>query len=98
MTQDIPRKDHRAAGRQRALKQGKILFLNNLSIVDCTIRDLSPAGCKISCGDTLSVPSEFRLVTVNDNLIRNAKVMWRRGGQIGIQFTSEARRAPPRKL
>ena len=97
MAQDTPQQHRRIAKRQRVLKDGKILFTNNLSVVDCTIRDLSETGARIICGDQAAVPSEFRFVTLGDNLIRDAKVMWRRGGELGIRYTSEARRAPPRK-
>ncbi|MBC8035901.1 MAG: PilZ domain-containing protein [Rhizobiales bacterium] len=70
---------------------------NNLSVVDCTIRDMSETGARIVCGDQTAVPREFRFVTPGEGLMRNAKVVWRRGNQLGIRFTSEARQAPLRK-
>lgn len=97
MAQDTLHEELRLARRQRVLKQGKIVFANNMSIVDCTIRDMSETGAKILCGDQVGVPNEFRLMTMSDNLIRDVKVMWRRGDQVGIKFTSAPRRAPPRK-
>lgn len=98
MTQDIPSEEHRLGRRQRVLKKGKLLLRNNLSTVDCVIRDMSETGARIICGDPLSVPSEFRFMAVGDSVTRGAKVKWRRGNDFGIEFTTEASRAPPRKL
>jgi hypothetical protein len=97
VTQETLHDEHRIARRQRVLKQGKILFFNNLSIVDCVIRDLSATGAKLICGDQAAVPNEFRLVVLGDNQMRDVRVTWRKGDLIGVTFTSEPRRAPPRK-
>ena len=48
-------------------------------------------------GDLKAVPDEFELVTISDNQIRSAIVKWRKADMIGIDFTTEARRAPARK-
>lgn len=98
MSQDDGANEHRVARRQRVLKTGKILMPNNLSVIDCKVRDLSESGARIICGDQVSVPNAFRFIIPADNQQRNAEVKWRRGTEIGIQFTSEPRRAPPRKL
>jgi len=97
MAQDDKQAENRIARRHRVLKQGKILLANNLSVVSCTIRDMSETGARIVCGDQSAVPTGFRFVTPADNMIRDAEVAWRRGAEIGIRFTSGARRAPERK-
>lgn len=78
MGQDNQVDNQRIARRQRVLKQGKIVFFNNLSVTDCTIRDLSETGAKVICGDQMAVPNEFRLVVLMDNTIRDVQVAWRR--------------------
>jgi hypothetical protein len=95
MPQDIRNDNHRLARRQRVLKQGKILLANNLSVVDCVVRDMSETGARLLCGDQAAVPGEFRLVTPSDSLMREAKVIWRRDGQLGVRFAGPARPAPP---
>lgn len=87
----------RIARRQKVLKAGKILAPGNLAVVDCTIRDMSETGARLAVGDQMATPNDFRLVVPMDNTMRDAKVVWRRGNLIGVTFTSEARRAPPRK-
>lgn len=98
MSGEPPETNLRNAPRLRVLKQGKMLFPNSMSVMDCTIRDLSATGAKLLCSETASIPDEFRLVTLADSLVREVKVAWRKVDQIGVTFTSEPRRAPPRKF
>ena len=74
-----------------------MLFPNSLSAIDCAIRDLSQTGAKLTCADPAAVPDEFRLVVLADMQMRDVKVAWRKPDLIGVHFTSEPRRAPPRK-
>ncbi len=97
MAQNLPEDEHRISRRQRVLKDGKIVFNNYSSVVDCTIRDMSETGARIMCAHQAAIPEECSLVTLTDNLIRDATVMWRRGDRLGLRFIGEARRAPPRK-
>jgi hypothetical protein len=89
--------DKRRSPRHRVLKDGKIVMLNNWSVVDCCVRDVSETGARISCQDPAAVPNEFRLLIPHDKLIRDVRVMWRRGDTCGVQFTSVAKIPPPRK-
>lgn len=84
----------RKSPRLRVLKQGKILLANNLTVIDCTIRDLSDTGAKVLCGDAGAIPNTFRLVFTADRTMREVQVMWRRPEMVGVRFTSEARKAP----
>ena len=87
----------RGAVRHRVLKDGKIVLLNNWSVIDCCIRDLSDSGARLRCQDPMAVPTDFRLLFPVEKLIRDAHVVWRREDQVGVTFTSPARTAPPRK-
>ena len=89
--------DKRQSPRHRVLKDGKIITVNNRSVVDCCIRDLSDTGARLTCKDPLAVPHEFRLLFLASLTVRDAVVVWRRDEQVGIHFTSAARPAPPRK-
>lgn len=82
----------------RVLKGAKIVSMNQWSVVDCTVRDMSETGAKLICGDQVAVANEFRFLMPSENTIRTAKVIWRRGDQLGIEFTSEKTTAPLQKL
>lgn len=92
--QDTPDENKRSARRGRVLKQGKILLSNNMTLLDCTVRDLSETGARLMCPDPGAIPNEFRLVFTADRMMRDVKVMWRRPDMLGVQFTSELRKAP----
>ena len=66
--------------------------------MDCTVRDLSETGAKLLCGEPHTVANEFRFLLPTDNSIRNARVVWRRDGMLGIEFTGEKTKAPVRKI
>ena len=87
----------RSAPRSRVLKDGKIVLFGDRSVIDCTVRDWSATGARLRCHHQAAVPAEFRLLMRSDNSIRGARVAWRRDDDIGIMFTSEPARAPPRK-
>ena len=101
MTPDEPRnstENARSSQRSRVLKGAKIVGLKQWTLVDCTVRDLSATGARIMCKDQMAVQNEFRFLILADNTICNAKVVWRRGDELGIAFTSEKTRAPARKI
>ncbi len=95
---DVHDDNKRVRPRTRVLKGAKIVAMTNWSLIDCTIRDMSETGAKLICKDQASIANEFRFLVPHDNTICNAKVVWRRGEMIGIQFTSEKTRAPARKF
>jgi len=87
----------RSAPRARVLKGAKIVNMNQWSLLDCTVRDLSETGAKLICADPLSIANVFRFLLPSENTIRDARVIWRRDGMLGIEFTSEKTKAPARK-
>ncbi len=92
--QDTIETNKRTARRQRVLKQGKILLSNGMSVIDCTVRDVSETGAKLLCADPGAIPNEFRLVFASDRVMRDVKVAWRRPEMLGVHFMSEPRKAP----
>lgn len=81
-----PAAEKRIATRQRIARNGKIVFANFATILDCTMRDVSETGAKLIAQDAKSVPDKFGLVLITDQLMRDAKVVWRRGNEIGVEF------------
>ena len=86
--------DKRRQRRQRVLKDGRIITLDQRSVVNCMVRDLSRTGARLKCGDQVAVPNEFLLQVGHDATMTPAKAMWRRGTDIGIVFTGEPVPAP----
>ena len=89
--------EKRVFPRSRVLKHGKIVMLNNWSVVDCCVRDLSEGGARLHCDDPAAVPHEFRLLIPHNNSIQPVRVVWRSGDQCGVIFTGPPKPPPPRK-
>jgi hypothetical protein len=75
--------ERRTVQRHRTLKAGKIV-LHGASVLDCTIRNLSPAGACIAVPNAAIVPAEFELQFDGD--IRHCEVAWRRMDRLGVKF------------
>jgi PilZ domain len=57
---------------------------------DCMITDISKLGARIFA-DEVDVPDRFMLSISGDEAIRReCKVVWRLGGEIGVEFTPRA--------
>jgi hypothetical protein len=75
--------ERRRSRRHRTLKAGKII-LSRTSVIDCTIRNLSPEGAAIAVDNAVTLPAEFDLEF--DGETRHCKVAWRRLGRLGVKF------------
>ena len=53
--------ERRISHRSRICRGGKILFNNRRSVLDCTIRNLSPGGACVQVENLVGVPATFQL-------------------------------------
>jgi hypothetical protein len=64
-----------------------------MSVFDCTIRDMSETGARLSCEETGLLPNELQLMFHAIREVRYVRVVWRRNGEIGVEFLTPARPA-----
>ena len=76
--------ERRRAQRHRTLKAGKILLHHGASIIDCTIKNLSPEGASIAVDNAATLPNEFDLEF--DGETQHCTVAWRRFDRLGVKF------------
>jgi PilZ domain len=76
--------ERRRAQRHRTLKAGKIVLHSGASVIDCTIRNLSPEGAAIAVDNAATLPAEFDLEF--DGATRHCKIAWRRLDRLGVKF------------
>jgi two-component system cell cycle response regulator len=79
----------RSAPRRRTLKTASIARLDNMTLISCTLRDLSDTGARLRCADQASVPKEFHLMFPSEGWRVQARVTWRRGDEVGVSFTGQ---------
>lgn len=78
--------EQRQASRLRALKGAQMIFNDGASIIDCTLRDISPGGARLQVASTVGVPERFTLLIVADGGRHACRVAWRRLSEIGVAF------------
>lgn len=82
--QDI--KNQRRSPRRRVLKEGKLIFGQGHSVVDCVIDNMSEGGAHIRMISSHGVPQDFYLVEANRGIIHKAEVAWRTTTGIGLRL------------
>lgn len=78
--------EKRQEQRRRTFKGGKICFNYGRSVIDCTIKNLSPSGAALLVERTTGIPEEFNLIINPDNIVRACKTVWKTETQIGVAF------------
>jgi hypothetical protein len=86
--QALPKKGQiqRKSQRRRVLKDGKLIFGQSQSIIDCTIDNVSEGGAHVRVTSSHGVPEEFYLVETTKAVIHRAVVAWRTTTGIGLRI------------
>ncbi len=92
----MPDLDPRSA-RRRLLKSGTICFNGRHSTLPCTVRDFSDGGAKLLSQGSVNVPDTFELNVELDGIWVSCEVVWRRGSEVGVRFTSPVEIAVPKR-
>ena len=88
----------RCTRRQRLLKDGRIVMHRGWSLIDCTIRDTSDSGARLSVKPQCEFPQHFDLLYVTEEKLVPCELRWRRGDRLGVRFIGPFRKAPPYRL
>jgi hypothetical protein len=75
----------------RTYKAARILLNRHHSVLDCTVRNLSPGGACLSVPTTVGIPERFDMVIDADHMVRACRMVWHKERQFGVEFASEAR-------
>ena len=81
--------ERRATIRHRVLKGGKIAINEGFSVIDCTVRNLSPNGAMLRVASVVGIPDAFQLV-LSDGQKFDCVVQRRTGTDIGVSFQPSA--------
>lgn len=86
--QDSPEEhgEHRSEFRRRTLKSGKIVFNDQKSVIDCTIRNLSETGCQIVVSNLIDIPDDFDLHLTSSGEKYQCGIIWRKANEAGVKF------------
>ena len=87
--------DRRHVKRQRVLKGALVVLGDHQRVFDCTIRNLTDAGAKISIETTLGIPDQFELFVQSSGRMAPARTIWRNDHEIGVELTGPWRSHDP---
>jgi hypothetical protein len=76
--------DHRRVARQRIFKGARIAFGGGATI-DCTVRDISAVGARMTVASPIGIPETFDLV-IDGAPVRHCQIVWKKTDQIGVKF------------
>jgi hypothetical protein len=79
--------ERRATPRLRVFKAGSIEF--DGTSVDCTIRNLSPAGAALDVGSSADIPHEVTLNIVTRQARQQGYIVWRGKRRVGFMFAAD---------
>jgi PilZ domain len=82
--------ERRATPRQRVFKAGSIEFDGNG--VDCTIRNMSPAGAALDVATPVGIPHEVTLNILTNKERQHCYIIWRKKSRIGVAFVQSLAR------
>jgi hypothetical protein len=80
-----PRIERRLYDRRRTIKGAKILFHDNQAVAECTVRDLSETGARLTFKTLYPLPKQFRLL-VNEVGIFDCEIARVSGLEFGVRF------------
>ncbi|MDQ0475379.1 hypothetical protein QO011_008422 [Labrys wisconsinensis] len=72
------------------MKSAKITFGDFIFARDCTVRDISASGARVTVTGANEIPNEFYLVMMTNRMMHRAHVAWRKGDTLGVTFEGEA--------
>ena len=79
----------RRAERIRSLLRARIVYNNQNSTIDCTVKNISHSGAKIELGNTMSIPNAFDLEIPQKGRTYRARLAWRDENAIGVEFIED---------
>ena len=78
--------EQRRQTRARTLKSARILFNDHRSVIDCTVRNLSPTGACLNVASALGIPERFDVMFDADQTVRPCRMVWHKEKQLGVEF------------
>jgi PilZ domain len=78
--------EHRKAPRKKVLLTGKIIHGDGAHVLDCSIRDVSATGARVTLAPGRSMPANVYLLDMVNRTAYEATVVSERAGGFGLKF------------
>jgi hypothetical protein len=82
--------DRRGPARKRTrLRCGKVFDQSGTFLIECRVHDRSPRGAQLRLMRLVALPRRIKFFDDEQGALRDAEVIWRKNGEIGIQFLTK---------
>ncbi len=81
--------ERRTSFRRRALMGGTLRYRTQPATHSCVVRDISTSGARLVMTGAAWLPENFELEIRHRDLRVNARAVWRKDEEIGIEFLSK---------
>lgn len=81
---DEVKQERRSTPRQKSFLQGRVMFNNRRSSIDCIVRDVGDNSARLKFSITPAVPDSFELYIPNKDEWFHAHVVWHDGTEMGV--------------
>src|SRR5262249_42880559 len=78
--------ERRKTARQKSFLRGTLTFNDRRTVVDCTIRDISPFGARLTFAAAVQTPDAVDLHIPQKDQTLRCHVIWRHGQEVGVAF------------
>jgi len=85
---ELKSRENRRRPRHRPNDSAWIRFEDSFGTRYCRLLDLSQTGARLAVANAHQIPDTFTFLPSKHSKGRSARVKWRRGAQIGIEFVS----------
>ena len=72
--------------RKRVLLGGCVVYSSGSHHFNCSIRDISDAGARVSIPENQLCPDRVHLIDISRQIAYDGSVIWRKRREIGIKF------------
>src|SRR3712207_9418999 len=86
--------EKRNSERKRTLLQGRVVFNNRFSTIECTVKDLSATGAQIVFEHPTEIPRQVELEVPSRGLAVRCEVRWSKDKRHGLMFLNQTASAP----
>jgi hypothetical protein len=80
--------ERRRQVRARTYKSARILLNQHHSVINCTVRNLSPLGACLRVASPLGIPDCFDVMLDADHSVRSCRVVWHKEHELGVEFAA----------
>ena len=82
--------DRRDVRRTKVLRNAKIIAPRRVSVIHCTVQNITSGGACLKLANTSGVPEYFELTFELGRTRRPCRVIWRTADQLGVAFEEAA--------